>query len=298
MNRLLWNIIPSLSSIDVLKAKFTNSHKIYPSYQDAYKSCNSNAYEEDELIEVIQKKTQIFAKNTNQTTLAIAESTAYTLMSMINPLVNKDVRTINVLDFGGACGAHYYHLRNVADKNLKLNWVVVETPTMVKYAKSLENEELSFFDNFEQALSKLGEVDLLHTSGTLQCVNNPDYYLDLVLKCNAKWLLMNRLGLNQLDHDVITVHHSKLSWNGAGQLPEGHKDRWIKYPFNFISERKFLSKLHVNYQPIASFNEQSGMYPIRGQKIVGYGLLCKHKALNSTSQNTSITSNLHAAVHL
>jgi len=154
---------------------------------------------------------------------------------------------------------------------------VVETPTMVKYAKELETDELSFYDNFAEAIKKLNNVDLLHTSGTLQCVDNPQKYLSEILNCNAQWILFNKLGLNKLDRDVITIHSSKLSWNGIGNLPEGYTDRWVKYPFNFPAESKFLAAVEKKYSLVARFNDLSGMYAVDGEEIVGYGLLCKLK---------------------
>lgn len=195
---------------------------------------------------------------------------------MINPVIESHSKEINVLDFGGACGAHYFQLRNIIDKNLKINWVVVETPGMVAQAKKLETNELTFCSDFDDAIKKLGTVDLLHTSGTLQCVDEPLIYLEKILNCNAKWVLFNRLGLNQIDRDAITIHTSKLSWNGIGDLPEGYTDKIVKYPFTFMSEKVFLEKVQNKYSLIAKFFDQSGIKAIKGEDIVGYGLLCKN----------------------
>ena len=66
-----------------------------------------------------------------------------------------------------------------------------------------------------------------------------------------------------------------LSWNGIGELPDGYTDRMIKYPLYFMSERKFFELLDEKYKVVAKFNDQSGAYAVKGEKIVGYGLLCK-----------------------
>jgi len=279
MKRILKEFIPPIFLKFLRKKAIESSHQIFINYQDSMKMCTTDAYEEKELIEVIFKKTKRFKENLKSEIILTSETAAYSLLSAINPIIECKATKINVLDFGGACGAHYFHLRSLIDKDLKLKWVVVETPTMVKYAKELETEtdELSFFDNFADAINKLGKVDLLHTSGTLQCVDNPQKYLTEILNCNAKWLLFNRLGLNKLDRDIITVHSSKLSWNGIGELPEGYTDRWVKYPFNFPSETKFLKTLEAKYSLVAKFNDQSGMYEVAGEEIVGYSLLCRQK---------------------
>ncbi len=280
MKKIIKELIPPIIWKILLKTTgqtIPNSHQVFLNYQDALKLCTTDAYEERELIEVILKKTKRFSENLKSEIIPISETAAYSLLSAVNPIIESKTNNINVLDFGGACGAHYFNLRSLMDEDLKLNWVVVETPTMVKYAKELETDELSFFDNFTDAINKLGKVDLLHTSGTLQCVDNPQKYLDEILNCNAKWLLFNRLGLNNLDRDVVTIHSSKLSWNGIGDLPEGYTDRWVKYPFNFPSETKFLKTLEEKYLLVAKFNDQSGMYVVNGEEIVGYGLLCRLK---------------------
>ncbi|MEK7818980.1 MAG: hypothetical protein AAB255_04210 [Bacteroidota bacterium] len=146
---------------------------------------------------------------------------------------------------------------------------------MVKFAKELETDELSFFDNFDDARDKLGTIDLLHTSGTLQYVDNPTKYLSEVLNCNAKWLLFNRLGMNRSNRDVLTIQSSMLSSNGIGELPEGYTDRLIKYPFTFLSETKLINQIQEKYLLVAKFDDKSGIYEVKGEDIVGYGLLCK-----------------------
>jgi len=198
---------------------------------------------------------------------------------LINPVIQNDKSAINVLDFGGACGAHYFELRALTNRELKLNWIVIETPTMVEHAKALTTDELSFSDNLTDVVNKFNCIDLLHTSGTLQCVDNPWEYLNKILNSQAQWLLFNRLGLNKINRDVITIHSSKLSQNGIGKLPEGYKDKKIYYPFTFLSEDKFIKTLKEKYNIIAKFNDTSGMYPVMGEKITGYGLLCKKRSL-------------------
>ena len=256
----------------------SSNDQIFLTYQDALRSCTNDAYENEELIEVIFKKTKRFCENLRSNIFPNKETIAYSLQSVLDPILKSQSKSLNVLDFGGACGVHYFQMRNIIDKSMKLNWAVVETPTMVKYAKELESDELSFFDNFQDAIARLGKIDLLHTSGTLQCVDDPFKYLNDILECNANWVLFNRLGLNKQNEDIITIHASKLSWNGVGELPEGYNDRWVKYPFNFFSERKFLGKVKEKYAIVKKFDDGSGTFPVDGVEIVGYGILCKNKA--------------------
>jgi len=281
MKTLIKKFVPPIF-LDLLTQKQVTEDKQedkqhFENFAEALQYCTDDAYEQDELIEVILKKTKRFVSQMDTGVINIWDTSAYNMLAMINPIIENKAEQIHVIDFGGACGAHYFHLRNLVSKNLKIKWIVIETPTMVKYAKELETEELSFVDNFQDALERMPRVDLLHTSGTLQCVDAPQAYLERIFKCQAKWVLFNRLGLNRLDRDVFTIHKSKLSWNGIGALPEGHTDKWIKYPFCFQSERKFLQALEEKYRIVAKFNDTSGMFAVNGEEIVGYGLLCEIK---------------------
>ena len=145
---MIIKLIPPLV-LDIIQSK-QHAHK-YVNYKDALKLCTESAYEENELIEVILKKTITFKKNINK--VPISTTSAFSLLSLINPIISNKNGVINVLDFGGACGAHYFQAKTVINDKIKINWAVVETPTMVKHAKQLETEELRFFDNFKNAFN-------------------------------------------------------------------------------------------------------------------------------------------------
>ncbi len=249
----------------------------FNTYQEALKYCSTDSYQNSELVEVVFQKTKRFIQQLESGYIPIWDTSAYSILSILNPLIENQYKQINVIDFGGACGAHYFHTRKFINPEIKLKWFVVETSAMVNAGKKLENEELKFSNNLDDAINKIGYIDLLHTSGTLQCVDEPYKFLDKILNSGAKWLLFNRLGLNQSDDDIIVIHHSKLSWNGIGELPKGFVDKTISYPFTFISENKFINKLNQKYDVFAKFVENSGIKKIKSAKILGYGLLCKIK---------------------
>lgn len=278
MKELITEICPPFL-LKKLARLFPNAHsttKKYVSYQQALTHCTKDAYEERELIEVIFKKTHRFIKESENNQIPVWETTSLGVMIVLNQIMSEgDKKSINVLDFGGACGAHYYNIRAMLDNSIKLNWHVVETPAMAVQAKELQTVELKFSSDLSEAVEGLGKIDLIHTSGTLQCVDDPLKYLRELITINANYILFNRLGLNEFDNDVVTIHSSKLSWNGIGDLPAGYTDRWIKYPFTFLSEKKFYDELSKKYKSLAKFNDKSGMYAVAGEKITGYGLFCK-----------------------
>ncbi|WP_337867058.1 methyltransferase, TIGR04325 family [Ignavibacterium sp.] len=252
-------------------------NKVYSTYDEAAKACGLTPYQEDELIQVILLKTKNFIQKLETDTISVWPTAAYSKISIINPIIENKKEMINVIDFGGACGAHYFHLRKIINEKVKFNWVVVETSKMVDYAKELENEELSFSNNLEKTINDMSEIDLLHTSGTLQCVDYPHKYLATILNSGSKWILFNRLGLNTSPSDVFTVLYTKLSWNGIGELPEGFSDKWISYPFAYLSEKYFINEVKKNYKIVAKYEESSGTHKVNKIETIGYGLLCKLK---------------------
>ncbi|MBD2187103.1 methyltransferase, TIGR04325 family [Pseudanabaena mucicola] len=258
-----------------------SEEKLYQSYEEALANCTKNGYEDDLLTNVILFKTINYAKILENNYLKLTPTTAFSLSALASIVSAKARKSLTVVDVGGACGVHYFEFRKVCDPSLSIQWYVVETATMAQKAKNtLQSEELHFVDSLDEVLGLINEpIDLLHTSGTLQCVPNPLTFLNKILNSNADYILFNRLGLNRTDEtDVIKIHFSRLSSNGVGtDLPSGVEDRLLSYPFTFLSEKKFLSKVfeNKNYEILTSYNDLTGIFSIPSYEIVGGGYLLK-----------------------
>ena len=248
----------------------------YTTYTEALAACSKDGYENHEVVEVVTQKTLYYRDELSQRDkpTPINATNAYSLIGLLLSIAREE--RIQVLDFGGAAGAHYFLARSIVPKSTKLNWVVVETPAMAESASALlETEELHFTAELEDAGRWLGQIDLLHTSGTLQCVPDPYEKLQQLINIKAQYMLLSRLGLTQGDHDVITIHKSQLSWNGPGPLPPGILDREVSYPFTFPQESMFRSMLNKSYEEMAVFEDTSGIFQVAEESIVGMGLLAK-----------------------
>ena len=269
-----------------IKSKFSSrvspsEEKSYQSYEEALEDCTKNGYEDDQLTDVILFKTINYAKTLENNYLKLTPTTSFSLSALASIVSAKASKSLTVVDVGGACGAHYFEFRKACDPSLSIQWYVVETATMAKKAKNtLQSEELHFADSLDEVLGLINEpIDLLHTSGTLQCVPDPHNFLNKILNSKANYILFNRLGLNRTDEtDVITIHFSHLSSNGVGSgLPNGVEDRLLSYPFTFLSEKKFLSKVfeNKNYEILTSYNDLTGIFEVPLYEIVGGGYLLK-----------------------
>ncbi|MDR0314028.1 MAG: methyltransferase, TIGR04325 family [Treponema sp.] len=147
---------------------------------------------------------------------------------------------ITILDFGGACGSHYFETRRLFPHDANLKWIVTETPGMVESARihGIETEELVFIDELKKIDNPIAFV---HSSGALQYVPDPWVYLKQLMDLNPKYMLFNRMMFNENDRTFVTIQKSRLSENGPGPMPEKYNDRVITYPHTTISYKEFTN---------------------------------------------------------
>ena len=177
------------------------------------------------------------------------------------------------MDFGGACGAHYFEVRQLIPQEISMHWYVVETAQMVKSAmeRNLNNAELTFVRAIDEISVK---VDFIHSSSALQYVDAPYVFTELLLRVDAKWIFFNRMMFNEDDRDFVTVQKSYLSSNGPGKLPQGYQNKLISYPHTTMSFQKFNQTIiNKGYECEWIFLESSGSHKIKNENISGKGML-------------------------
>ena len=185
----------------------------YKSYDDAISQCTTDAYQNEELCNIIADKTLGHVEFLNRKPYTLNPTTVYLAFAM-NYFANASGKKgITVLDFGGACGAHYYEVRSILPKTVSLKWIVVETEQMIRSAVSrgIAKGELHFIGRIEDVLEP---VDFVHSSSALQYVPSPYEFLMKLINVRAKMILFNRMMFNKNNCDIITVQRSFLSSNG------------------------------------------------------------------------------------
>lgn len=274
----LRDLIPPIAITALQRLRRDYKKKQYFDYDQALKDCSEHGYENTEIINVVVEKTKHYRNilSANSTATQLSPTNAFSLCSL---LAASGKNEIHVLDFGGAAGAHYFLARAMLAPTFKLNWIVVETPAMVDRAKHIfSNGELSFSSDLMEAANSLKRIDLLHSSGALQCVDRPYNYLQKIVSISANHILFNRLGLTKGSHDVVTIHESRLSWHGPGPMPKGFADKKVRYPYIFPKETAFMEILTDYYDKVMTFDDSSGIFPVHGESIIGLGLLARRKA--------------------
>ena len=250
--------------------------KEYNTYEDALNDCSTQkAYENIELCCMIADKTINYEKILKDKPYLIKSSNVFLLNAIQLHLLENCKKNITILDFGGACGAHYFETVNLFNNNYNVKWIVVETSEMVKSAKNhgIEDGNLVFIDNME----KINEfIDLIYCSGALQYVSNWKLFLNNLIDIKAKYILFNRMMFNENDRTFITIQKSKLFDNGPGLMPNNYVNKDIYYPHTTISKNEFMNTMtEKDYNLEWIFNENSGKININNEKIVGMGLFYK-----------------------
>lgn len=243
------------------------------SHDEALRECDG--YQDARIVDVVLEKTRRYAERLarGEDPGVVTPAAVHSAMAALSSASADD--GLAVLDFGGACGAHYFLARRLAPPGLRIRWVVVETPAMAARAAALAREELSFTDSLDAAVARLGRVDLVHTSGTLQATDDPRAWLRRLVGIGARRMLIARLGLNEGDDDVVTVHRSTLGMNGVGPLPEGFVDAEVRYPFTFLAASAFDAILGERYRRVLTLIDGSGAYDVPGHRISGCGVLAE-----------------------
>lgn len=248
--------------------------QVYSSYQGAQIACK-NSYDEDRLARIVFKKTNIYKNNlvSNRPILSEIDS----LRTLIGLSLALKDNELNVIDFGGACGTHYFIANAFFGESNRLRWHIVETPTMKRAGKNLEDGQLRFFDNVSDAKKELGRVDLIFSSGALQYVPDPYETLNELVECGSTNIFITRVGLSKGDKEITTIQKSRLSANGPGPLPEGEKDDVIRYPVSFVRKDIFERIMSKYYTILILFEEEKDAYFAGKYSIDTYGYFGKRR---------------------
>jgi putative methyltransferase (TIGR04325 family) len=271
MNSFIKDLIPPLL-INSIK-KLRRYHRTYSSFDEALKHCkNPSGYQDPHFVRYLVEQTKQFISGINQETDYILEdqTTIHTFLAL--PFISCH-ESINIVDIGGGCGLHYFQFKKVVRDRIRFNWAVVETPALCQASKSIENDELHFYENLDDAMKNSGRTDLVISSGAIQYFSDPRSILAQIINLKAKYVMLTRLSLALIDFDIITVQRSRYSQNGLEKLPAGFEDIIIEYPHTNMCEKDFVNIITKGYKIVVFLKDQSGAQHINNYPIKGYGVL-------------------------
>jgi len=265
-----------------------NCSGTYDSYQEAALACTGFGYEQEDLISVILEKTKRYKisldtvkylePSIQDTRLALAISLAHNTTQHNTTQHNTTQHnTTQVIDFGGACGAHYFFANAFFKDKVKLEWHVVESLGLASVGKVLEDGQLHFYNNLESVKKRTEEVDLLFSSGTLQYIPDPYGTLKDMVMFGAKYIFLTRTAMTTEKSDLVTVQTSRLSENGVGLLPNGMKDAIAKYPVVFVRKDVVEEIVAEHYDIKMLWKEHAEAYRWNGHSVDVYGIVAERR---------------------
>jgi len=232
----------------------------YPDYESALKHCG-DGYDDRQLAEVTLVKTLGILSSDLKVALHPPNSDA--TLTAVRLVPAKEPR---ILDFGGRFGPHYFLAKQCLPKRYR--WAVVETEVIASLGAQVANDELKFFTSIDTALEWLGGVDLVHASGSIQYTPNPRAMLSALVGLRAPNLAVTRTAV-ALGPECVTIETFLLSGSDpVGGLPEGVKDRILKFPRIFTAQHEFVATVDPLYGIVAhTWDDREGPLMADGVKL-------------------------------
>jgi putative methyltransferase (TIGR04325 family) len=214
---------------------------------------SENGYEDPELVEVVFQKTLRLRDSSTPTLDAATCRMALGLLS--HPRV--------VLDVGGACGATYFRLRRLLDREVE--WHVLETSVMAARGHALSDGSLHFHDEMPDI-----QPDVILASGVLQYMPDPIAGLATILARHPHTIVLTRTAL--AEHPTSIVQRTRLADNGPGPLPGGFVDREVAYVLRAAARAEVEQMLSAEYE-LTALDEGDGVTGSPSPRISTYGWL-------------------------
>lgn len=202
---------------------------------DQARAMSGEGYDDERLAAIVARKTSIaVAADQDLTWLGGA---ALFLGLLVVRAANPH-QPVRIIDFGGACGYHVWIAKR-RFPDIPMRCAVVETTAMAAASTSLSDPDIRIMTSIDAAMAWLGGVDLVHSSGAIKYLPNPDATLRSLAAIRAPFMLFQRMHFACEDR-FIRVQFSRLAANGPGPLPPGVADAAVAFPCTHITEANFL----------------------------------------------------------
>lgn len=224
-----------------------------------------NDYEDEKLIKSILLKHESYKKMLTEEN----EVNILDLKNLYGFLLAKLPNPASIIDFGGGPGTHHTVIKKLFPSHL-FKWLIIETPNFVKVARNQKTPEIHYLEKISQVSEP---VDLVYSSGALQCTNIPLAYLSELVNLKAKYLVITRTPLTNTDK-FTAIHKSFLTDNGPGDGLIYQENRAVSYPITIENINDFERVIQEYYEIKIRFIEQKSLNKYKGIKVSYYGYFC------------------------
>jgi len=285
LKTLFKELIPPIFFRLKVKKNTLNLQPIFETYDEAIKLADT--YENKDLVKVIVGKSLAYKEKLNFSNNLNLDniSDARTVRTFISIASGVNNNSLKVIDFGGSAGVHYFTAKQILNKDISLDWIVIETEELVEEIKKydFENTELSFVSSISELAKGNLKFDLIYANYSLCYTSDPMLYLEELLKLNFDKFFITNTALNSSNEQIVGLQTSKLSTNGIGRtIPENLKlqDREIVYPFVIPSKTQFESLILKYGNIVSTIKEKNSTYKTVDGNFDNYGYVITKKKLN------------------
>jgi len=185
---------------------------------------------------------------------------SYPLLSSLLKVASENNNELDIVDFGGALGSHYFQNKEVL-KPIKIkNWTVIEQ----SHYTDVGNEKVSDgILNFKNSLDEIKNPNTLIVSSCIQYLKNPYEWLDKFINKGFEYIIFDRTAFSLENKNRLTLQKVP---------PEIYE---ASYPAWFLDEKEFLSKFDGKYNIILDF--ENNIDVVREIPSIYKGYLFKKK---------------------
>jgi putative methyltransferase (TIGR04325 family) len=197
LNNFVRNISPPFI-FKILKSVFSNQTKFYGNFNNWYdaKSICQNGYESNKILQKVFEST---LKVKNGEAVFERDSVIFDEIKYSWPVTSSLMLAaalgngkLNVLDFGGALGSHYYQNKKFLSLLTKVRWNIVEQENFVKIGKiHFQSDTLKFYLTISDYIFD-NTPNIVILSSVLQYLPEPLSILKDIVNLNARVVVIDR----------------------------------------------------------------------------------------------------------
>lgn len=248
--------------IDMLRGKRSKNIFIggFKTFEEALEKCNKGYSAQnilDKTLESILKVKNGEAIFERDSKLSDIPLYSFTMLSALLKVAIDNNNQLNILDFGGSLGSHYFQNKEILKPIQITNWTVVEQPHYVKIGNEKVADDIL---NFKNNIEDVQNANVLILSNVLQYLPRPYEWMEKFVNTNIKYILIDRTPFAKKD-DKLFVQVVPKSFYEA------------KYPIWFLNEDKIKDIFNKKYEIVFEYEApDSKEFSKHAQHIMSYFL--------------------------
>jgi putative methyltransferase (TIGR04325 family) len=192
---------------------------------------------------------------------------SYPVLAALFLIACENNNQLNILDFGGSLGSHYFQYKNLLSSLSLIKWNIVEQQKFVLCGKEFfENNQLRFYLDISSCIQDQNPSAVL-LSSVVQYLELPFQFLEYLIYQDFKYIIFDRTSFIKQGDNRLTIQ--KVS-------PDIYS---ASYPAWFLNLDNFLKLFSEKYNLISEFDALAGIIDVYKPYAAGIdkGFIFKRK---------------------